>query len=130
MRIRSVLNNNFSWEDKEMEKGYLVKRLSEIEGVPCACGTSQRPITSRESNVANIHVTHITQAKKHYHKECTEFYYILEGTGTMELNDDTIDLEPGTVIMINTNTWHASKGNFKTLIVGVPPLKKEDEFFS
>jgi len=111
-----------------MRKSYLVKRISEVKGVPCPCGTSQRPITYKESDAANIYVTHILDSKKHYHKKCTEFYYILEGTGTMELNDDIIDLEPGMVIMIETGTGHAGKGDFKALIVGVPPMKDDDEF--
>ena len=46
--------------------------------------------------LATLHVTSIKDSVKHYHRECTEVYYILQGRGKMELNDDVIDVEPGT----------------------------------
>ena len=48
----------------------------------------------------------------------------------MELDDESIKLEPGMAIMIKHGTHHAGKGNFKALIIGVPPLKDEDEILS
>lgn len=47
--------------------------------------------------LANFHITFITDSAKHYHKECTELYYILEGIGTLELND-VVTVEPCTLI--------------------------------
>ena len=109
-----------------MGKGYAVKKLSEVQGVPCLCGTSIRLFTEKNNAVANIHVTHIRDSEKHYHNECTEFYYVLEGEGKLEVGGDTVALEPGTCIMIERRTPHRGWGDFRALIVGVPPLKDSD----
>jgi len=110
-----------------MGKGYLVRKLSEVEPVPCLCGSSTRPITHEDTPVLNFHVTHIQDSHKHYHRECTEVYFILEGNGTLELNDDEVELEPGTVVLIERGTAHRGKGDFRAVIVGVPAQKPEDE---
>ena len=85
-------------------RGYLVRRVQDAPTVPCACGQSTRPLTYQDTPAVNLHVTFITDSRKHYHKECTEVYYILEGRGKMELNDDTIDVEPGMVVYIDLYT--------------------------
>jgi len=110
-------------------KGYQVRHLRDATVVPCPCGTSNRIFTRDDSPVANLHVTEITDSRKHYHKKATEYYYILEGTGKMELNDEVIDLEPGLAIHIAPGTAHRVYGNIKTLIVVIPAAEHGDEFF-
>jgi mannose-6-phosphate isomerase-like protein (cupin superfamily) len=112
-------------------KGYLVRRVQDAPTVPCPCGQSTRPLTRADTPVCNVHITSITDSVKHYHRQCTEVYYILQGRGKMELNDDTIDVEPGTVIYIEPNTPHRlySDAGVQILLVGIPALNPEDEFF-
>jgi mannose-6-phosphate isomerase-like protein (cupin superfamily) len=112
-----------------MPKGYLIRQIEEVEPVPCPCGSSTRPITIKDTPLLNFHVTHIMDSKKHYHKEVTEVYYILEGSGFMELNDETVPIRPGTVILIEPYTAHRGYGDFKTIVVGVPAARHDDEFF-
>ena len=57
------------------------------------------------------------------------YYYILEGGGKMELDGDLIDLEPGVVIVIPPLVPHRGFGDFRALIVGVPAMIHDDEFF-
>ena len=110
-------------------KGYLVRHLRDATVVPCPCGTSNRIFTRDDTPVANLHVTEITDSRKHYHKKATEYYYILEGNGKMELNDDVIELEPGLAILIPPGTAHRAYGNIKTLIVVIPAAEHGDEYF-
>lgn len=111
--------------------GYLVRRLDESPTVPCPCGQSTRALTRADGTACNFHVTFITDSVRHYHKECTEVYYILEGRGEMELNGDRVAIEPGMVIYIEPNVRHrlASKDGIRTVIFGVPALRPEDEHF-
>ncbi|MCI0377412.1 MAG: cupin domain-containing protein [Gemmataceae bacterium] len=111
--------------------GYLVRRLEDAPTVPCPCGQSTRPLTRADTPVCNFHVTFIQDSVRHYHKQCTEVYYILEGQGKMELNGDTIDIQPGTVIYIEPCTRHRlwSEQGVKTIVFGVPALVESDEFF-
>ena len=87
-------------------RGYLVRRLEDAPTVPCPCGLSTRPLTAADGGVCNLHVTFITDSVRHFHRACTEVYYILEGRGKMELNDEVIDVEPGMVIYIEPYTRH------------------------
>jgi mannose-6-phosphate isomerase-like protein (cupin superfamily) len=111
-------------------KGYLVRRLQEAPTVRSECGQSTRPLTLPDTTVCNLHVTFIKDSTKHYHKECTEVYYILQGRGKMELNDDVVDVEPGTVIYIEPGTAHRlySTEGVRTIVFGVPAYRQDDEF--
>jgi mannose-6-phosphate isomerase-like protein (cupin superfamily) len=66
---------------------------------------------------------------KHYHKRCTEVYFILEGSGQMELGSDTVAVEPGMVIYIEPGTPHRVTGDLRTVVFGVPALEDNDEYF-
>ncbi|MDH7481394.1 MAG: cupin domain-containing protein [Armatimonadota bacterium] len=108
---------------------YIYRKLEEVPTIQCPCGESTRIITCEDTPVANIHVTYITDSKKHYHKKVTEFYYILEGIGEMELGDEVVPLEPGVTILIPPGLPHRAYGEVKCLIVGVPAWQHDDEFF-
>src|SRR5215831_18228125 len=100
-------------------KGYMIRSLSEAPTVECACGQSTRPLTCSDTLVCNCHVTFITDSVKHYHKECTEVYLVLEGNGQMELNGDTVEVGPGTVVYIEPHTRHRlwSEKGVRTVIL-------------
>jgi mannose-6-phosphate isomerase-like protein (cupin superfamily) len=111
--------------------GYLIRRLAEAPTVPCPCGQSTRPLTRAETPLCNLHVTFIKDSVKHYHKETTEVYFILERRGRLELNDDVVEVEPGMVVYIEPYTAHRlrSTEGVKTVVFGVPALREEDEYF-
>ncbi|HID10636.1 MAG TPA: hypothetical protein EYP17_04970 [Candidatus Latescibacteria bacterium] len=60
-------------------------------------------------------------AKRHCHKKTTEFYYVLNGRGIL-------DLELGTSMMICPGTRHRAEGQVEALIVGIPPFDPADMF--
>jgi mannose-6-phosphate isomerase-like protein (cupin superfamily) len=111
-------------------KGYLVRRVSDAPTVPCPCGESTRLMTRADTPACNFHITFIQDSVRHYHKECTEVYYILEGTGKMELDRDVIDVAPGDMIYIEPCTPHRlwSSAGVRTIVFGVPALGPEDEY--
>src|SRR5437588_13124041 len=69
-------------------KGYLIRRLQDAPTVPCPCGESTRPLTRADTDQCNLHVTFIQDSVRHYHRDCTEVYLVLEGVGQMELDGD------------------------------------------
>lgn len=109
-------------------KGYEARHLAGVKPVPCLCGESYRIFTIKDGPMTNIHVTHIMDSRKHYHKKCTEFYYILEGHGVLEVGDDKIQLSPGLLVRIDPLTPHRGYGDFKTLIIGLPACESDDEY--
>ena len=42
----------------------------------------------------------------HKHEGQEEVYYFIEGTGKMELDDDTIKVQPGDVVLIEDGVFH------------------------
>lgn len=112
------------------DKGYIVRRvMSDVQAVPCPCGQSIRAITGEDTDLSSIHLVTISRdSKLHYHKKLTEFYYVLEGEGELQLNDDVIKLEPHTLVMIKPMTRHVARGNLRIINIVIPPFDEEDEY--
>jgi mannose-6-phosphate isomerase-like protein (cupin superfamily) len=112
-------------------KGYLVRRVADAPVVQCPCGPSTRPLTAADGGACSLHIPLIKDATRHYHRDTTEVYYILEGTGKMELNGDVIDVGPGTVVYIGPLTRHRlwSDEGVRTIVFGVPAYTADDEWF-
>ena len=69
----------------------------------------------------------------HYHQDHAETVYILEGTGTMTLGEDTIQVKAGDFIYIPPGTHHSvvvtSEEPMKVLSVQAPEFKGVDRHF-
>lgn len=110
---------------------WLVRHVDEVPTVPCPCGTSTRPLTAADGLGINLHITSITDSRRHYHKDCTEVYTILEGAGQIELDGTWVPVRPGSVVAIPAMVRHRlrSEAGVKVLIVGSPAYREEDEYF-
>ena len=106
----------------------LIARFDEIAGVPCPCGTSRRAFLVRGNKTASVHQVEISKdAEPHYHKRLTEIYIVLEGSGTLELDQERVPLRPGTAVLIPPGVVHRAVGKLKILNVSVPPFNPKDE---
>ena len=104
--------------------------MNNVAAVPCPCGMSQRAFTDEPEKVASLHVVDISvDARKHYHKKLTEIYYVLEGSGQMELDDELVDVGPGSTILIKPGCRHRAIGKMKLINVPIPAFDPEDEWF-
>jgi mannose-6-phosphate isomerase-like protein (cupin superfamily) len=112
--------------------GYELADFSQIQGVPCPCGTARRAFVDVEDFPGTVHVTEICMsAKLHYHKQLTETYYFLEcdADAQMQLDDEIIDVKSGMSIMIRPGTRHRALGQMKVLILVLPKFDPADEWF-
>jgi mannose-6-phosphate isomerase-like protein (cupin superfamily) len=68
---------------------------------------------------------------RHYHKLSEEFYFLLEGTGTMEIDGQTREVTPGDAILIPPGAWHQITATtpLRFLCCCAPPYGHEDTFF-
>jgi mannose-6-phosphate isomerase-like protein (cupin superfamily) len=108
---------------------YLVRHIDNApEVLHSLCGQSTRVITHRDSAEINLHFVHILDGVKHYHKRTTEVYYVLEGSGRVEVDDETVDVKSGTAVLIPPGVRHRGYGDFKTLVIGTPAQIPEDEY--
>jgi mannose-6-phosphate isomerase-like protein (cupin superfamily) len=66
----------------------------------------------------------------HYHPRTEEIYYILEGTGRMQIGSDTRDIGPGDAIAIPPGAAHTiantGRGTLKFLCCCAPGYEHDD----
>lgn len=111
--------------------GFGVRRAADAPVVPCPCGQSTRIVSAADGLGCSLHVTEIRDSVRHYHRKTAEVNYVLEGAGRMELDDDVVPVEPGTVVTIEPGTRHrlVSPEGVRTIVVAIPAFDPADEFF-
>lgn len=114
-----------------VEKVYRKRRAETSPIVPCPCGESARIVTRQDNLGCSLHVTFIRDSILHYHRDSNEIYHILEGNGSMYIDDDIIEVAPGDVITIPKLARHrlVSLEGVKTIVFCVPAFSPEDEYF-
>jgi mannose-6-phosphate isomerase-like protein (cupin superfamily) len=90
---------------------------------------SNAPVHKQSLAEATVEVGGSTQ--RHYHRESEEFYFVLEGSGTMEMNGDTRNVGIGDAILIPAGTWHSISADttLRFLCCCSPPYSHEDTYF-
>lgn len=98
--------------------------------VECPCGQTRRAFVDDPDRIASLHVVDIsTDARTHYHKKLTEIYYILEGSGEMELDGERHTVAPGDAILIKPLCRHRAIGHLRVLNIPIPAFDPADEWF-
>ena len=101
-----------------------------MPAVECPCGETRRAFVDDSDRVASLHLVEISaNARTHYHKRLTEIYYILEGTGEMELDGERHAVSPGDAVLIKPGCRHRAIGKLKVLNVPIPAFDPADEWF-
>jgi mannose-6-phosphate isomerase-like protein (cupin superfamily) len=97
-------------------------RRDPIEVEPWAetCGQIRPLIEERDEAAGEVHHVEIHDAKLHYHERTDEFYYIIDGEGTMVLDDEEIELHKGVVVYVPRGVKHKAVGKLTVLTVCIP----------
>jgi len=106
--------------------------FAEIPGASCPCGTARRAFADVDDFPGTVHVTDISQdARLHYHRRLTEVYYFLstEPGAKMQLDEEILDVRPGTCVLVRPGVRHRAIGRMQVLIVALPKFDPEDEWF-
>ncbi len=104
--------------------------INSIDRVPCPCGLTRRAFTEDPDQIASLHVVDVDHdARTHYHKTMTELYYVLEGSGQLELDGQLFDVSPGSAALIKPGCRHRAIGRMKILNVPIPAFDPNDEYF-
>ena len=77
-------------------------------------------VEEKDGAAAEVHYVKIHDAKLHYHQRTDEFYYIIDGQGTMILDDETIELHKGVVVYVPRGVKHKAVGDLTVLTVCIP----------
>lgn len=116
----------------------IVQNLSSQKPFTTADGSRIRSILDRSNapvqnqSLAEATVPAGSSTQRHYHQASEEFYFILEGSGTMEIDDSTLEIGPGDAILIPPGSRHkisAPAVTLRFLCCCAPPYAHEDTFF-
>ncbi len=84
------------------------------------CGQIRPLVEEKDGAAAEVHHVEIDNAKLHYHARTDEFYYVIDGQGTMILDDEEIELHPGVVVYVPRGVRHKAVGKLTVLTVCIP----------
>jgi mannose-6-phosphate isomerase-like protein (cupin superfamily) len=84
------------------------------------CGQIRPLIEEHDEAAGEVHHVEIDHAKLHYHAQTDEFYYVIDGTGTMILDDESIELHKGVVVYVPRGVKHKAIGKLTVLTVCIP----------
>ena len=70
------------------------------------------------------------RTERHYHKVAEELYFILEGAGEVELDDERRMVGPGDAILIPSGAWHTIMATdpLRFLCCCAPPYAHADTY--
>ncbi|MEO8351847.1 MAG: cupin domain-containing protein, partial [Chthoniobacteraceae bacterium] len=88
------------------------------------------PVQNQSLAEATLPAGRATQ--RHYHKLAEEFYFVLEGCGTMDLNGEKRAVVPGDCVLIPSGAWHTITAGktLRFLCCCAPPYPKFGSFWS
>ena len=99
---------------------YLRRDPAEVEPWRETCGQIRCLVEEKDQAAAEVHHVEIHDAKLHYHAKTDEIYYIIDGTGTMVLDDRQIEVHKGVVVYVPRGVKHKAIGNLTVLTVCIP----------
>ena len=72
--------------------------------------------------------------ERHYHRATEEIYFVLKGSGAMEVDGSTRHIRPGEAVLIPAGAWHTLENDgtseLRILCCCTPPYSHEDTFLS
>jgi mannose-6-phosphate isomerase-like protein (cupin superfamily) len=114
-----------------------VQNLADQKPFTTKDGSTIRSILDRTNapvqmqSLAEAQVPAGSATQRHYHKLAEEFYFILEGTGDVEIDAETRAVRPGDCVLIPRGAWHtiAAREALRFLCCCAPPYAHEDTYF-
>jgi mannose-6-phosphate isomerase-like protein (cupin superfamily) len=100
---------------------YLRRDPADVKPWAETCGQIRPLIEEADGAAAEVHHVEIDHARLHYHERTDEVYYIIDGHGTMVLDEETIELHRGVVVYVPRGVRHKAVGRLVVLTVCIPP---------
>ncbi len=110
----------------EKQKPFTTKDGSTIRSI---LDRTNAPVEKQSLAEAALPAGHATD--RHHHKLSEEFYFILEGTGLMEMDGESREVQAGDAILIPAGAWHqiTAKSDLRLLCCCAPPYDHADTYF-
>ncbi len=110
-------------------QNFSIAQLSDLDSLPCPCGTTRRAFVDEPDATASVHLVDILEdTRPHYHKTITEIYVILQGEGYLELDGESVAVKPLTAVKIKPDCVHRAVGKMRILNIAIPAFDENDEW--
>ena len=114
-----------------------VRNLTAQEPFTTRDGSTIRSILDRanapveKQSLAEARVPAGGATERHYHQLSEEFYFLLEGEGTMEIDGTTCEVGAEDAILIPPGAWHQIRArmDLRFLCCCAPPYAHDDTYF-
>ena len=114
-----------------------IRQLSAQEPFITRDGSTIRSILDRanapveQQSLAEAPVPAGTTTERHHHKVSEEFYFLLKGEGTMEIDGENREVRPGDAVLIPAGAWHqiTATKDLRFLCCCAPPYSHDDTYF-
>jgi mannose-6-phosphate isomerase-like protein (cupin superfamily) len=111
-----------------------VRSRAEAEPFVTADGSLIRELLrGEEQSLAEATLNPGQATERHHHAASEELYYLLEGTGDMEVDGERRRVGPGDAVLIPPGAWHQIRndggGDLRFLCCCAPPYSHDDTFF-
>jgi mannose-6-phosphate isomerase-like protein (cupin superfamily) len=120
-------------------EGVIVRSLAEVEPFTTADGSTIRELLGlptapvRNQSLAEATLAPGQATDRHYHREAEEIYYVVEGSGELELDGERRRVTVGDAALIPPGAWHQIRadgaGSLRFLCCCAPAYRHEDTFF-
>jgi mannose-6-phosphate isomerase-like protein (cupin superfamily) len=94
------------------------------------CGDIRGLMDAKDNVGAEIYYINVRNADPHFHKKTEEFYYVLDGHGTMQLDGEIKELHKGVLVYIPCGIVHRAEPTagacLTVLVVAVPKGLADD----
>jgi mannose-6-phosphate isomerase-like protein (cupin superfamily) len=117
----------------------IVRSLAEAEPFTTADGSTIRELLGlptapvRNQSVAEATLSAGQATQRHYHAASEEIYYVVEGSGEMEVDGERRRLRVGDAVLIPPGARHQVRaddgGQLRFLCCCAPAYRHEDTFF-
>jgi mannose-6-phosphate isomerase-like protein (cupin superfamily) len=102
-----------------------VVRLADQEEWRSTCGMRRDFVRVGKDEPLWFHYMRISDSREHVHKRTTEYHYVTEGVGEIELDDETVPIAKGDMIIVPPGVAHTARpttgAELHVLIIVVPP---------
>src|SRR3954471_16061635 len=99
---------------------FLRRDPADVEPWSETCGQIRPLIEEHDGAAAEVHHVEIENARLHYHEKTDEIYYVIDGEGTMALDDEVIEMHKGVVVYVPRGVRHKAIGKLTVLTVCIP----------
>ncbi len=108
--------------------------LGRVEAFTTKDGSTIRELHHTEvQSLAEATLEPDEATERHHHRLTEEIYFVIKGSGRMEVDGEEQQIRPGDAVLIPPGAWHTLVNNgtseLRILCCCAPPYSHEDTYF-